>query len=239
MRAVRARTHCRGVLPSPLSVHPPVNVGSIRLKGLSALLLQTRQFQVWKLTAACPAASVPKGTPHRPPDATEQALRGVAEALFMAPDRRIRDFCRVAAADEHPPGLVPLAIAVERQREAAVEQLDRDRELVLLAVARKRGVDQVALDPTPFEVSCNPLAPPAVEQAPVLGEAARVPGIVDQTLLLKSGDHILDYIGLSPTPREHVAQLLLGPLPYTERPQGEFQCAGAVHVRRPRRPSLR
>jgi hypothetical protein len=133
------------------------------------------------------------------------ALSGVAEALLVAPDGLIRQFGLVPAPDEHPPGLVALAVAVEREWEAAVQQLDGRDQLILATVAGQRLFDELARDPTPLEIPGNPLVPPAIEQAPILSEPARIAGIVKEPLVTQGPDYIGDDVALeSASPQEGI-----------------------------------
>ena len=143
----------------------------------------------------------------------------------MAPDGGISDLRLISAADQHPPCLVTLAITVEGHREATVQQLDGNRQLVLRPVAGERLVDQLALDPPARQVLSDPLVAPLVQQAPVLGEPLRVARVVDETLFAYGRHDVVDDVGVVSPPLEKGAYLLLRPFPDGDRLQRTLESA--------------
>src|SRR5258708_3474688 len=117
-------------------------------------------------------------------------------ALLMPSHRGIREFRLVAPAHAHRPCLVALAVAVEGEREAAVEQLNRQRHLVLVPVPGERFVDQLPLDPAPLEVARDALAAPAVEEPSVLGAPPGVAGVVNKALGGARRDRVVNEVPL-------------------------------------------
>src|SRR5205814_4581488 len=101
-------------------------------------------------------------------------------------------------------------IAGKRHREAAVEQRDGRRQLLGLADACERAVDQLARDAAPSEIVGDPLTPPLVELAPVGGEALRVGGVVDESDRSHLIDRSVDRLRVEAAPAEKDAQLVLG-----------------------------
>ena len=102
----------------------------------------------------------------------------------MATNGVISQLMLVATANEHPPGLVALTVAVEWKRKAAVQKLNRDSQLVGPIMTGKRLIDQLTLNAPPDEVPSNPLIPPLIQQAPILNEPSRIASIINKALLL-------------------------------------------------------
>src|SRR5918994_4759539 len=102
----------------------------------------------------------------------------LARCSLIRPDRVVGDFRRVAAADQHLPGTVALTIALRGVRVALLQQQDRRAQLGIAAAGGDHLLDQMRRDPTPLEVARDPLAPPLVELALVLGELAGIAGVV-------------------------------------------------------------
>jgi hypothetical protein len=130
----------------------------------------------------------------------------------VRPHGRIRQFGLVTTPNEHPPSLVALSIAIERQREAAIEKLDRDRHLLLTTVIGQRSSDELALNPASLEVTSNPLIPPAVNQPPVLSKPPRIPRIINQPLTDNHANHIVNHNRIKPPTSQRSTKLSLGPL---------------------------
>jgi hypothetical protein len=141
----------------------------------------------------------------------------------------IGQFRLISAPDEHPPCLVALAIPVERHREAAVEQLDGDHELIVTVMPRQRLLDELTVHPAPLEVAGDPLVAPAVEQTPILGKALRITRVVDQPLSRDRGNHIVDHIRLNLPPLEERTKLLLRALPRIQSVERRFESALVIH----------
>ena len=91
----------------------------------------------------------------------------------MAAQRVVRELELVALADEEAERPLEVARRLGRGREAAREQLGRGGELVVLAVPRARRAMWSRVDAELAQPALDPLGAPAVEVAPVLGEAAR------------------------------------------------------------------
>ena len=142
----------------------------------------------------------------------------------MPSHRGISELGLVSAPDQHPPRLVALAIAVERHRKAAIQELDGGPELILRIDLGQGSFDEVSRNAAPREIPRNPFAPPLVDQPPVLGEATGVAGVVDETLLAEGTDDIADDVALIAPPAEEGLDFALRPLPDADRLQRPLEC---------------
>jgi hypothetical protein len=141
----------------------------------------------------------------------------VLQALLVPPDRGIGQFGLISAAHEHAPGLVALTVVVEREWEAAIQQLDRHRQFILALAAGKRLLDQLPCDPTPLEIPRNPLAPPTVQQPPILSKPPRVASIVNKPLLTERPNDIVNDSRFIAAPNKKTLDLTLSPLTDADR----------------------
>jgi hypothetical protein len=146
----------------------------------------------------------------------------------VGPDGLVRERGLVAAPDQEAPGAVALEVPSQRAREALGEQHGRRLELRVPPTVREGGLDQVGWHAAALEVARDALAPPALEGALVLREAAGVAGVVDVARLGQLGDRGLDRVVTYLSPAQELTQLRGRAVALGERPPGEIERAPAL-----------
>ena len=103
----------------------------------------------------------------------------------MSGERVERELEVVALAQQHAERTVALAALLGRLRKPPAEHRDRPVDLGrwLLVVAGERVLDQLPVDSASGQGAADPLAAPPLQVSLVLGQQARVPGVIDVALV--------------------------------------------------------
>ncbi len=142
--------------------------------------------------------------------------------LSVAAQRVVGDVEVVALADEEAERALAVARRLRRHGEPARQQLARGGQLVVLALGHGL-VDQVAIDAELAQAPLDALPAPAVEIAPVLGEAAGERGVVDVAALQQRRHDLLDEARIDALLDEVLAHLRLRAVTVAEKAPGDVE----------------
>src|SRR4051812_19148250 len=141
----------------------------------------------------------------------------------MPAQRVMRQLELVALADQEAERPLAVARRVQRSGEATGEQLAGGVQLAVPVLSGERGADLLAGHPELGQPALDPLGAPAVESAPVLGEAAGIGGVVDVPTLAQLAQHLLSHVFVYALSREVGAQLRLCAIALAELPPGDVE----------------